>query len=336
MVDTRFYAVSEPLPLRQLLHGLADAPQFEDWRGGRAIALADEVHLAGPDAVALALGKEYREALRATRAGAVVVPPGFADLVPEGTVAIIARRTHELFVDILVRLHPGPRLDGSEPLLEDGITIGANAVISPGVEIGRGSSIGANAVIGPGVTIGRNASVGASTTIEFAHLGNGVVIHPGARVGAEGFGWLGHGGANRKIPQLGRVIVQDRVEIGPNAVIDRGALGDTVIGEGTKIGGLVQIGHNSRIGRNCLIAPHCGLAGSTILEDSVLLGGGAASAGHLTIGRGAVLYARAAVSKDVEPGAHMAGSPAQDALSWKRSVAAWRRLGKDRGSGREE
>ena len=162
-----------------------------------------------------------------------------------------------------------------------------------------------------------------------------MVLHAGARIGSEGFGWLDHGRSNRKIPQLGRVIVQDRVEIGANSTVDRGALGDTVIGEGTKIDNLVQIGHNCRIGRNCLLAGMAGLAGSTVLEDSVMIGAAAITTGHLTIGAGSIVLARAVVTKDVKRGGRVGGFPAQDVKDWRRETATLRLMSKGNKSGRE-
>jgi UDP-3-O-[3-hydroxymyristoyl] glucosamine N-acyltransferase len=207
-------------------------------------------------------------------------------------------------------------------------------VLGPGVEIGRGTVIGANAVIGAGVTIGRNCVIGSNVSIECAHIGNNVVLHAGARIGSEGFGWLDQGRSNRKIPQLGRVILQDRVEIGANSAVDRGALGDTVVGEGTKIDNLVQVGHNCRIGRNCLVAGMSGLAGSTVLEDSVMLGARATTSGHLTIGRGSILAAGSAITKSFPAGSRLAGFPAQDIKNWRREVATIRRLSRRSESGR--
>jgi UDP-3-O-[3-hydroxymyristoyl] glucosamine N-acyltransferase len=218
-------------------------------------------------------------------------------------------------------------------LIESDVRIGANVVIGPNVEIGRGTVIGPNTVIGAGVCIGRNCTIASNCTIECAYLGNGVVLHPGVRIGAEGFGWLDQGRSNRKIPQLGRVILQDRVEIGANSTVDRGALGDTVIGEGTKIDNLVQIGHNCHIGRNCLIAATAALGGSTTVEDSVLMAGGAGSTGHETIGARSIVYARAVITKDVAPGSRVGGYPAQDQLQWKREQAAIRRLARGAESG---
>ena len=346
MVDTRFHSSSGPIALGVLLSTLGrEIPVTDPRAGSLVISGSEELHLAGPGHIALAAQAEYVPALAVTGAGAVIVHPKFAADVPDTAVAIVDARPHDLFADLLERLYPlGTRgmakalfeATGPAPHLEEGVRLGANVVLGAGVEIGRNTVIGPNTVIGRGVTIGRNAVIGPNVSIECSYLGNNVVIQAGARIGTEGFGWLGLAQTNRKIPQLGRVIVQDAVEIGANSTVDRGALGDTVIGEGTKIDNLVQIGHNCRIGRYCLIAAHCGLSGSTVLEDSVLLGGGASTAGHLTIGRGTVVMGWGGVTKSVAPGSRIAGFPAQDARKWWQELATLRRLTKGVKSGREE
>lgn len=338
MVDTRFHSWSGPVPLRALLASLATPPLVDDRRLGQiTVTGADELDRADSTELALAARASYREALRDTSAGVVVVHPSLREFVPAGALAIVDERAHELFVDILEKLYPaGTRVaaaeqfeeEGLDSLIESDVRLGENVVIGTNVEIGRNSVIGPNTVIGRGVTIGRNAVIGANVTIEYAHLGNNVVLHPGVRIGAEGFGWLSQGRTNRKIPQLGRVILQDGVEIGANSTVDRGALGDTVVGEGTKIDNLVQIGHNCRIGRRCLIAGTCGIGGSTIIGDSVLVGGGSGTVGHLSIGDGSVLSARCLVTKDVPAGIHVGGQPAQELKAWQREMATLRRLSK--------
>ncbi|MBU1304206.1 MAG: UDP-3-O-(3-hydroxymyristoyl)glucosamine N-acyltransferase [Alphaproteobacteria bacterium] len=337
MVDKRFHRFAGPATVRDVFAALrrtdvesaADAQDF-------LISGVQDLDVAGSGDLALAAHASYSAELSATKAGIVIVLPALLELVPAGVVALVSDKPHPLFADMLDYFYPqstraiiaGGRDDLGEPLLEADVLLGANVVIGHGVEIGRGSVIGANTVIGPGVTIGRNTLIGANCTIDCAHIGNEVVIHSGTRIGTEGFGWLDQGRGNRKVPQLGRVLIQDRVEIGANSSIDRGALGDTMIGEGTKIDNLVQIGHNCRIGRNCLIAAMTGLSGSTVVGDGVLMGGGVGTSGHLSIGAGSVVHGRAAVTKDWPAGSKLAGAPAQDIRDFWREIAVVRRLSK--------
>ena len=335
MVDTRFHKFAEARALQALMGALPRSVTLDDARAIDFMVLGvDELALAGPGHIALAAHKNYLEDLKSTSAGVVIVLPALREAVPADSIALIDERPHELFADVLDALYPASTRGGVgsfaspvvAPLLEGDVMIGPNVVLGDGVEIGRGTAIGANTVIGPGVAIGRNCTIASNVTIDCAFLGSDVVVHPGARIGTEGFGWLDHAKSNRKIPQLGRVIVQDGVEIGANTTIDRGALGDTVIGEGTKIDNLVQIGHNCRIGRYCLIAAQSGLSGSTILEDGVLMAGGTGTGGHLTIGAGSVVYGRAGVSKSWPAGSKLFGAPARDIKEYWRETAMLRRL----------
>lgn len=336
MVDTRFHPTAGPILLGAALAALGRTPRVDAERAAAlTLSGADDLDVAVPTDLGLAAHRDYRDALLQTEAGAVVVHPDLEAYVPPGTLAIVEPRAHELFVDLLQLLYPfGTRdmlllqmdEDGAPPFLEPGVRLAPGVTVGTGVEIGRNTVIGPNTTIGRGVTIGRNCVIAGNVSIECAHIGNNVVLHPGARIGLEGFGWLQQGRSNRKIPQLGRVIVQDNVEIGANSSVDRGALGDTVVGEGTKIDKLVGIGHNCRIGRMCLIAGGAGMSGGTVTGDSVMFGMRATSAGHLSIGSGSVLAANSLVSKDVPPGAMLAGYPAQDLKSWRREVATLRRL----------
>lgn len=336
MVDTRFHHSAGPTQLNVLLASAGIERSGDARADALIIEGATELDTAGPGHIALAAHKDYLNALRMTAAGAVVVSEALRAEVPTGTLAIVHNAPQALFADILHLLYPsntraiatGVLAGTSDAFLEEDVVLGPNVVLGPGVEIGRGTVIGANTVIGAGVTIGRYTTIGPNCTIDCAHIGNNVVLHPGARIGTEGFGWLDFGRTNRKIPQLGRVIVQDSVEIGANSTIDRGALGDTVIGEYTKIDNLVQIGHNCRIGRACLIAATSGLSGSTILEDGVLMGGGVGTSGHLTIGAGTTVFGRAAVTKDWPAGSKLSGTPAQDIRDLWREQATLRRLSK--------
>ena len=183
-------------------------------------------------------------------------------------------------------------------------------VIGAGAEIGDGSYIGANAHIGHGVVMGRNCTIGANASVSYALLGDGVIVHGGANIGCDGFGFA-PGAAHVKIPQVGRVILQANVEIGGNTVIDRGALGDTVIGEGSKIDNVVHIAHNVQLGRHCFITATCAVAGSTTLGDYVQMGGGAKVTGHVEIGDRCVISANSAVLRSFPADCNIAGSPAR-------------------------
>jgi UDP-3-O-[3-hydroxymyristoyl] glucosamine N-acyltransferase len=335
MVDTRFHRFAGPFTIGAILTSLGRSDLLSP-PGDLVIDGASDLDLASPSEIALAAHTDYVEQLKATSAGVVVILPSLLEHLPKSSTAIVTDKPHHLFADILDLLYPDStrsviasnRDDLGAPILERDVSIGSNVVVGAGVEIGRGTIIGANTVIGAGVTIGRNCIIAANCTIDCSHIGNQVVIHSGVRIGTEGFGWLDFGRSNRKVPQLGRVLIQDGVEIGANSTIDRGALGDTMIGEGTKIDNLVQIGHNCRIGRNCLVAAMSGLSGTTVLEDGVLLGGGVGTSGHLTIGAGSVVHGRAAVTKDWPAGSKLAGAPAQDIRDFWRELATTRKLAK--------
>ena len=224
-------------------------------------------------------------------------------------------------------VHPSARL-------ESGVTIDPTAVIGPRAEIGAGTVIGPAAVIGPEVRIGRNCAIGASATIVHALIGDGVIIHAGARIGQDGFGFLPGAAGYGKVPQVGRVIIQNDVEIGANSTIDRGAIRDTVIGEGTKIDNLVQIGHNCEIGRHCVMAAFTGISGSVTVGDYVKMGGRVGITDNLTIGEGATLTAATGVISDVPPGATWGGFPGRPWREWLRGVGAVERLARRGAAGK--
>jgi len=246
-----------------------------------------------------------------------------------------ARRLSHLIADVapldlagpndLTFIESGKYADGPTARLENGVTVDPGAVIGPRAEIGAGSIISATAVIGPDVLIGRGCTIGAGCSIVHALIGDRVVIHPGCHIGQDGFGYIDDA-TQQKIPQTGRVIIQNDVEIGAGTTIDRGGIRDTIIGEATKIDNLCQIGHNVVIGRHCVIVAQSGLSGSVTLEDFAVLGGAVGLAPHVTIGRGGRVAARSGVMNDVPPGETWGGYPAKPRMQWMRQQATLARL----------
>ena len=218
-------------------------------------------------------------------------------------------------------IHASAEIDPSAKL-GFGVTVGA------GAKIGKDTHIGAHSVIGPGVSIGERCFIGAHVTLSHALIGNDVTLFPGVRIGQAGFGFHMDEKGHLTIPQLGRVVIEDRVEIGSNTTIDRGTLEDTVIGQGSRIDNLVQIAHGVQFGRHCVVVAQVGISGSTRLEDYVILAGQAGLVGHITIGKGARVAAQAGVLRDVLPGEVVGGTPAVPVKQWHRQTLALAKLTK--------
>jgi UDP-3-O-[3-hydroxymyristoyl] glucosamine N-acyltransferase len=303
---------------------------------------------AGPSDLVLLAHRKFAAQARDCVAGACLTSEPLAEHLSESTATLVTKEPFRAFVAVARALYPdslrpsslltrpGVAPDASvhpSVRLENAVAIDPGAVIGPGVEIGSGTVIGANAVIGRDVRIGRDCSVGPNCSIAHTLMGDRVIIHPGCAIGQDGFGFLPGANGHRKVPQIGRVIIQDDVELGANVTIDRGATRDTVIGEGTKIDNLVQIAHNVTIGRHCLLAGQTGIAGSVVVEDGVMIGGQVAVSDHVTIGAGAALGGQAGVMHNIPAGERWGGLPARPAKQWLREVATLERLARYRHRG---
>jgi UDP-3-O-[3-hydroxymyristoyl] glucosamine N-acyltransferase len=343
------------------------APMF--FRDVRALSLADVARLsgvncpeghdparmfsgvqplerAGPSDIAYIDNPRYVGQLEQSGAGLILASARYAKRAPAGAIMITVADPGAAYAACLAAMHPDamrPRSmfesTGISPgsvvhpsaRLERGVIVDPGAVIGPRAEIGAGTIIAAGAVIGPDVAIGRDCAVASHVTVQHALIGNRVILHPGVRIGQDGFGFaLGRAG-HRKVAQVGRVIIQDDVEIGANTTVDRGGLRDTIIGEGTKIDNLVQIAHNVVIGRHCVIVSQTGIAGSVTLDDFVALGGQVGIVGHLSIGAGAQIAASSNVATDVPPGVRWGGTPAKPIREWMREIATVNRLARRQG-----
>jgi UDP-3-O-[3-hydroxymyristoyl] glucosamine N-acyltransferase len=331
--NARFFRRSGPYPLAVV--------------ASAARGVADEVELllegvaplqtAGPNEVSFLDNRRYASALDRTLAGAVIVHPDMAARVPTTAVAIVTSEPYAGWARVAALFYPvPPPTPGIHPsaIVADGAIIDPSAEVGPlsvigtGAEIGSGSRIGPCAVIGRGVVVGRDCRIGAHVSLSYALLGARVYVYPGARIGQEGFGFALTKDGFLSVPQLGRVILEDDVEIGANTTIDRGSSQDTIIGAGSRLDNLVQIGHNVVLGRCCVIVSQVGISGSTVLGDFVRVGGQAGLTGHLQIGHGAEIGAQAGVMSDVAPGAKVLGSPAQPIKDFFRQIATLTKMAK--------
>jgi UDP-3-O-[3-hydroxymyristoyl] glucosamine N-acyltransferase len=290
---------------------------------------------AGPTELSWLDNKRYASLLTETRAGAVILHPDMRANLPPGCVGIVTREPYLGWAQAAGLFHPPPpaeagihptALIAADARIDDTAEIGPFAVVGAGVEIGARCRIGPGAVIDAGVVIGPDCRIGAQASISHALIGARVVLFPGVRIGQEGFGFAVGAQGFVTVPQLGRVILEDDVQIGANSTVDRGSAQDTVIGAGSRLDNLVQIGHNVRLGRCCIIVAQVGISGSTVLEDFVTVGGQAGLAGHLTIGRKARIAAQSGLMRDVAAGVDVMGSPAQPIRDYFREITFLRKL----------
>jgi UDP-3-O-[3-hydroxymyristoyl] glucosamine N-acyltransferase len=336
MADPRFFSLAGPFSVAEIARRTG---AIIGGAGKEELLLRDVASLdaAGPEQLTWLDNRKYLEDFRRTAAGAVFVQPALAGQAPPGATLLLTEQPYRGYAVAAQAFYPEPPpVPGIAPgavidasaRLGDGSAVEANAVIGAGVEIGKRCRIGANSVIAANSLLGDDVRVGANVSISHALIGSRVRVYPGARIGQDGFGFALDPKGYVKVPQLGRVIIGDDVEIGANTTIDRGAVSDTVIGAGTMIDNLVQIGHNVQIGRGCVLISQSGIAGSTRLGDHVIIAAQGGLTGHLVIGSNARIGAQAGVMRDVAPGESVVGAPAVPRKEFFRQVAVLQRLAK--------
>lgn len=335
MIDSRFHKNKGPFTLGYLAD-LCGGYLFKEEDREYEIHNVAALGMASAHDISFFHNTRYKEEFMRSKAGACLVAPEYVPLAPKEMRLVLSSFAYRSYGMVASAFYPDSEIgqghvsphafiDPSAQLGED-VFIAPGAVIGAHVVVGRRVKIGAHAVIGEGVEIGEDSSVGPHVVLSHCLVGKKVVFHPGAKVGQPGFGFFADQEGHLKIPQLGRVIIHDDVEVGANTTIDRGAVGDTIIGKGTQIDNLVQIGHNVQTGKGCILVAQVGISGSTHLGHGVVIGGQGGLAGHLRIGNQVKVAAQSGVMRDVADHEKVAGSPAVPVTQWHRQTVILERL----------
>ncbi|MBQ8677021.1 MAG: UDP-3-O-(3-hydroxymyristoyl)glucosamine N-acyltransferase [Alphaproteobacteria bacterium] len=334
MVDNRFYKNNGPFSLGKIAE-ICSADFVGEAHPEVMIRDIGTITSGGKDEICFFFDRKKKELASQIKTAACITSPDFAALIPQGIMVLTCAKPHDAFValnramysEILPspEVHPSAVVAASAKIGKD-CYIGANAVVGENVVIGDNCILEANCTIGDSCVMGHHCRVGANANIMHAVLGNNVYIYGGARIGWDGFGFQTVNGVHERIPQLGRVIIGNDVEIGANSCVDRGALDDTIIGDGCRIDNLVQVAHNDQLGRGCILVAQVGVAGSCTFGNYVVCGGQVGFAGHIHIGDMAQIGAQSGVMRDVEAGASVMGSPAIGARDFMKQTAYIQKL----------
>jgi UDP-3-O-[3-hydroxymyristoyl] glucosamine N-acyltransferase len=334
MVDSRFFTNHGPFPL-SLIAEISGATLANAADTSRVIADVAALERASEKDLSFFDNVKYLEQFKQSNAGACFIREKHAATAPSGMALLISDDPYRSYALAAQRFYPEPSAQhaihtraiiSDSARISEHVTIGAGAVIGENVVIGDHCQIGANTVIADGVIIGDHTHIGALCSLSHCVIASRVILHRGVHIGQDGFGFaLGRDG-HIKVPQLGRVVIEEDVEIGSGTTIDRGTGPDTTIGAGAKIDNLVQIGHNVQIGKRAVIVAQTGISGSTRIGEGAVLGGQSGLAGHLKIGAGARIAAQSGVMSDIPPATSVGGSPAVTIKDWHRQTIALSKL----------
>jgi UDP-3-O-[3-hydroxymyristoyl] glucosamine N-acyltransferase len=338
MADSRFFNNQGPFSVADLARIAGDDSSIVG-DAGAEVTDVSPLGEAGPGQLSFLDNRKYVAVFEDSRAEVCIVASEFVDRAPDGMTLIVSPRPYRAYARVAKAFYPGNAgqpgihatafVDNAAEVAVDAV-VGPNAVVEADASVGSRVVVGAGAVIGRGVTVGDGTEIGPGASLSHCDVGARCQIHAGARIGTRGFGFDMSPEGHLDVPQLGRVIVGNDVEIGANSTIDRGSGPDTEIGDGCKIDNLVQIGHNVRMGCGCVVVAQAGVAGSARLQDFVVLAAQSGVAGHITIAAGTQLAARSGIMRDTEPGAKLAGNPAIPAKEYFRQMAVLSKLAKDR------
>ena len=334
MADERFYQNTGPYTIQDLA-ALCGATLGENVDPNQVITDVAPLHKANAGHISCLHNPKYIDSFKQTKASACLVSPEFEKYAPKGLSLLVSPQPYRAYGRVAGLFYPSMKKEGgispqasvhSTAKIGKNCYIGPFAVIEANVTIGDGCEIGSNTVIDIGCELGNECSIAPNVTISHAIIGKRVVIKPGACIGQRGFGFHMDEDGHLNIPQLGRVIIGDDVEIGSNTTIDRGAEADTIIGCGTRLDNLVQIAHNVEVGENCVMVAQSGIAGSSQLGRFVVVAGQVGIAGHLQVGDGAKIAAQSGVMRDIGKGETVAGYPSVSVRDWHRQTVALKKL----------
>jgi UDP-3-O-[3-hydroxymyristoyl] glucosamine N-acyltransferase len=344
VADKRFFRSEGPFGLAAIAAHAGAELQRPEWG---AVLIHDLAGLeqAGQEDLSVFSDAGHAIAFGGCRAGAIVTSRKLSGLPHNGCAILLSDDPRLAFARISTMFYPREAARGGchpashvapDAILGAGIEVGPGAVIEAGAVIGAACRIGANTVIGAGVEIGESCTIGPNCSISHAVIGHHVVIASNSSIGGEGFGFAPSRTGMTKIGQLGRVVIGNHVDIGNNVCIDRGSLGDTVIGDGTALDNMVHVAHNVRVGKHCVFAAQTGIAGSTTVGDFVMVGGQVAIKDHVAIGNRVRLAGKSGVIGDVPDGQTMGGFPAMPVRQWHRQTATLARLARRKPGTEEE
>ena len=326
MADPRFHLCAGPFTLAELAT-LIKAEVGKNFDPDLRLVDVAPLDRAGAEHLSFLDNRKYIGAFESSGAAACIVHPDLVARAPKGMALLLSKNPYKAYALAASAFYPVPKLKPnvagtafieSSARVDPSCRIEHGAVIGANVIMGGNCLIDANAVIGPSVEIGNDVIIGACASLSHCLIGDRTRIYPGARIGQDGFGFAPDPDGHTKVPQLGRVIIGEDVEIGANSTVDRGSGPDTIIGQGCWIDNLVQIGHNVELGRGCVLAGMVGISGSTKVGDFVFFGGQAGAIGHITIGSGAKVAGQGGVTKNVPPGVKVGGTPAVPIRDWHR------------------
>lgn len=335
MPDSRFFVNRGPFTLGELATIGKCTQQGNPSHGSLRIESVAPIDQATTTDITFLNNPKYASQLKSSKAAACILDEKLAHHAPSSMVLLFSKNPYASYARIAQHFFsetPKKPVISDRASIASTARIGSHCSIAPGVVIedhaviGDHCVIGSNTVIGHHVEIGAHSIIHANVTLHYCLIGTHAILHSGIRIGQDGFGFATDAGVHLKVPQLGRVLIGNHVEIGANSCIDRGAGPDTIIGDGCKIDNLVQIGHNVQLGKGCIIVSQVGISGSTKCGDYVVLGGQSGIAGHLSLGSMASVAAQSGVMHNLEPKEIVGGSPAVPIKQWHRQTVALQKL----------